>query len=131
MGPCQPRLWETPLVFHEAEEIVPGSMADNEAKDRRKSMIQNFGQVDVNKPKPSDFNPKRNKKVTQVIGSECGEAGYSPLAIEQQPIQAHQHLQNHHEQLYEQNWTLYIYAQSQFTYYEMMQASEAQMMPCE
>jgi hypothetical protein len=79
-------LWETPLVFHEAEEIVPGSMADNEAKDRRKSMIQNFGQVDVNKPKPPDFNPKRNKKVTQVIGSECGEAGYSPPAIEQQPI---------------------------------------------
>ena len=55
------------MVFYEAEEIVPGSMADNEAKDRHKSMIQNFGQVDVNKPKPSDFNPKRNKKVTQVI----------------------------------------------------------------
>ena len=77
-------------------------MTDNEAKDRHKSM-------------------------TQVNGSECGEG----VAIEQQPIQAHQHLQNHHEQLYEQNWTLYIYAQSQFTYYEMMQASEAQMMPCE
>ena len=118
-------------MFYEAEEIVSGTMADNEAKDRRKSMIQNFGQVDVNKPKPPDFNPKRNKKVTQVIGSECGEAGYSPPAIEQQPIQAHQHLQNHHEQLYEQNWTLYIHAQSEFTYYEMMQASEAQMMPRE
>ena len=121
--------WETPLVFYEAEEIVPGSMADNEAKDRHKSLVWKFRQKDVNGAEPEGLNPESDEKVVPVNRCGRGEAGRRPVAIGQQPSQAYQqsadYAAHHHLQgpmgLYDQYYgALYMNAQ-----YEMMQAQEA------
>ena len=121
--------WESPLVFYEAEEIVPGSMADNEAKDRHKSLVWKFRQKDVNGAEPEGLNPESDEKVVPVNRCGRGEAGRRPVAIGQQPSQAYQqsadYAAHHHLQgpmgLYDQYYgALYMNAQ-----YEMMQAQEA------
>lgn len=130
--------WETPLVFYEAEEIVPDSMADNEAKDRHKSLVRKFGQEDVDKAKPEGLNPEGDEEVVPVNGRGRGEAGRRPVAIGQQPMQAYQQSADYathqaayhqgHMAAYDQYYgapTDYCYMNPQYTA-EMMQAYEAQ-----
>ena len=129
--------WETPLVFYEAEEIVPGSMADNEAQDRHKSLVRKFGQEDVDKAKPEGLNPEGDEEVVPVNGCGRGEAGRRPVAIGQQPMQAYQQSagQSAHQAAYHQGqmaatYDQYYGATADYCYmnhaqFEMMQQAQA------
>ena len=110
--------WETPLVFYEAEQIVPGSMADNDAK----SLVQKFGRikppVNIDKPKPQGLNPEADEKVVPVKRRGRGEAGRDPVAIDM----AYQADYATHQAAFHQG-QLAAYAQ----YYEMMQQAYEMM----
>jgi len=125
--------WDTPLVLYEAEQIVSGSMYDNEAKDRHESLVENFSQlkpkVNIDKPKPEGLNPEADEEYVPVNGRGRGEAGRDPVAIDT----AYQHSTDYatHQAAFHQGqlaaYAQYYGASADYWCYEMMQQAYEMM----